>query len=175
MGIELPVSINISLKQLEQADFVGHLIAIVEQYGVDYAMLELEVTETIAMNDVDDAAKVLRELHAQGFLISIDDFGTGYSSLSYLMLYPIHTLKIDRAFIRDISSSDEVKLVDIIINMAHQLGVDVIAEGVETREQMEYLKNHHCRYIQGYLISKPLPVEEITQMLIRSQSQPVFY
>ncbi|WP_195574190.1 putative bifunctional diguanylate cyclase/phosphodiesterase [Paenibacillus sp. 1001270B_150601_E10] len=170
-GIEIPTaSMNVSLKQLEHMEYMERLLMTLQKYGIHPSRIELEITESIAMCDQDHILQTLNELHKHGLLLSMDDFGTGYASLSYITLYPLNTLKIDRSFIDAITASDQIKLVDIIISMAHQLGVEVIAEGVETHAQMEYLRARDCVMMQGYLFSKPLPACELTDWLYRYQA-----
>lgn len=172
-GVALPVSINVSIKQMRDPNFVPTLMSMLKEYKIDSSLIKLEVTESIAISDTERATRMLHELNGNGISIYLDDFGTGYSSLSYLMTYPIDNLKIDRAFIKDISSPQKVKLIDMIVYMAQQLGINVVAEGVETREQLEYLRNINCRFIQGYYFSQPLPVKELTALL-SNYKYPVF-
>ena len=118
------------------------------------------------MDDIDTASSTMRALHCSGVRISIDDFGTGYSSLSHLKRFPINTIKIDRSFIRDITiDSDDAAIVSAIIAMAHNMGLRVIAEGVETREQLDYLKTLDCDEVQGFLFSPPIPHEDATEFV----------
>ena len=134
--------------------------------------LELEITETVIMDNLDTAVETLNRLHNQGFRIAIDDFGTGYSSLSYLKHLPLDTLKIDRSFLRDIMTDDYDKtIVKTIIAMAHSMDLTVTAEGVETQEQLALLRQYACDEIQGYLFSRPVPSDEATQLL-QSKTHP---
>jgi diguanylate cyclase (GGDEF)-like protein len=129
-------------------------------------MLELEITESVLMHNAQATVEMLEQLNRMGLKLAVDDFGTGYSSLSYLKRFPIHTLKIDQSFVRDVTSDgDDASLVTAIIAMGHALQLNVIAEGVETPEQLDFLRRHGCDGMQGYLFSRPLPVEEITRLL----------
>ncbi|MHB1140389.1 MAG: EAL domain-containing protein [Sulfuricaulis sp.] len=129
-------------------------------------MLELEITESVLMHNAEATVEMLEQLNRMGLRLAVDDFGTGYSSLSYLKRFPIHTLKIDQSFVRDVTSDgDDASLVTAIIAMGHALELNVIAEGVETPEQLEFLRRHGCDGMQGYLFSRPLPAQEITRLL----------
>ena len=126
----------------------------------------MELTESSIMVDAVETINLLREFKKMGLNLSVDDFGTGYSSLNYLKRFPLDTLKIDRSFVMDIhKQSDDSAITHAIIAMAHGLNLNVIAEGVETKEQMEFLKKHGCDEIQGYLVCKPMPVDRITRYL----------
>jgi EAL domain-containing protein (putative c-di-GMP-specific phosphodiesterase class I) len=129
-------------------------------------LLELEITESVIMQHRQRTADAMNAFSRLGVRLAIDDFGTGYSSLGYLRKFPIDTLKIDQSFVRDImDDDDDASITAAIIVMAHSLKLDVIAEGVESREQMEYLRLHGCSAMQGFLFSRPLPPEEVTQLL----------
>jgi len=133
--------------------------------------LELEITESIAMKDVEFSGEILTELSADGIHISIDDFGTGSSSLRYLKRFPIDVLKIDQTFVRDLTSDiSDAAITVAMITMAHSLELKVIAEGVETEEQLEFLRSHRCNEIQGYLFSRPVPAEAFTKVLQEGRS-----
>lgn len=151
------LAINLSARQLRQNNLPDVMRDILASNTIAAPDLELEITETSLMQNTDGAALALRELKSLGITLSLDDFGTGYSSLSYLRRFPIDTLKIDRAFIRDISSdpSDAV-LVRAIIELAHSLGMRTVAEGVETSDQLQFLRTHSCNFAQGYFIARPL-------------------
>lgn len=160
-GHFLVVSINVSSVQLENEFFIQDISLLAEEIGLDKSYIELEITETHIMNNIQKALATLEELSAKGFKISIDDFGTGYSSLSYLKKLPAQTIKIDRSFVLDIDKDDDDRsIVGAIIAMAHSLGKDVIAEGSETQEHIDALKHLHCYKIQGYFFSKPLVIEK---------------
>lgn len=160
----LKLSVNISVVQLMQANFVQVVADILTETGLPPEQLELELTESVLMEKFEDNIRKLRELRDMGVQIALDDFGTGYSSLTYLRKLPITALKIDKAFIDDIAVGDST-IIGSIIEMAHQLGLVVVAEGVEIKEQFAYLKQQGCDIIQGYLISRPLPPEEFTVMV----------
>jgi diguanylate cyclase (GGDEF)-like protein/PAS domain S-box-containing protein len=154
------ISVNLSPLQFVQTNLVERILATLAKHGVPASQLELEITETAMMTNLGKTVETLNQLVAAGIAISIDDFGTGYSSLSYLKRFPINTLKIDRSFIRDLANdTSDAQLVETIILMAHNLGIDVVAEGVETKEQLDWLKSCGCQQIQGYFYSKPLQVE----------------
>ncbi len=171
-GIEVgTASMNVSLKQLEHMDYKDRVLSTLERYAIHPSRLELEITESIAMCDQEHILHTLNELHEQGLKLSMDDFGTGYASLSYITLYPLNTIKIDRTFVEATTVSDQIKLIDMIISMTHQLGLEVIAEGVETVEQMEYLQARQCVLMQGYLFSKPLPANEFIIWLHQYEAQ----
>ncbi|MDD2463880.1 MAG: EAL domain-containing protein [Desulfobulbus sp.] len=164
----LSISVNLSPLQFIQANLVERILAILNQYHVPSEQLELEITETAMMNNLAKTVATLNELVAAGLTIAIDDFGTGYSSLSYLKRFPIRTLKIDRSFVRDITEDpSDAQLVETIILMAHNLGITVVAEGVETSAQLEWLKNCNCEQIQGFFYSKPLPADDFIGFLDR--------
>ena len=131
--------------------------------------LELEITESATMEDIDKAVAILCTFNKMGLHLSIDDFGTGYSSLNYLKRFPIHTLKIDQSFIRNLDTSfEDAAIVKSIITLAHSLRLSVVAEGVETKEQFDYLDNLGCDEIQGYLFSPPVSASEFSKMLSSS-------
>lgn len=166
--LAVPVSVNLSIRQFMQQNLKDKIATILRETGLSPQYLELEITETMTM-DVQYATQCLLELTRLGVSISIDDFGTGYSSLNYLKNLPIGRLKIDRSFVRDIQQDPgDAAIVAAIIAMAHNLNLQVIAEGVETEEQMNFLKQHACDEIQGYFWSPPLPSEQITQILVRN-------
>lgn len=158
---QVPVSINLSARQFEAGNFVDDLRETLERTGASPSMIEMEITESHLMTDVEAAIKQLHGIKELGVAISIDDFGTGYSSLSYLKRFPVDTLKIDRSFIKDIPGDiNDVEITGAIIAMAQKLGLEVIAEGVETIEQLHFLDLNGCHLIQGYYFSKPLPASE---------------
>jgi diguanylate cyclase (GGDEF)-like protein len=161
-GIALArVAVNLSARQFQQPDLVSKVVAILAETGLPAAYLELEVTESMVMSDVEKTISVLRELHSHGIALSLDDFGTGYSSLSYLKRFPLHALKIDRSFVRDIlDDPNDAVITSSIITLAQSLGLNVIAEGVETAEQSAYLQDRGCHKLQGYLFSKPVDARQ---------------
>jgi EAL domain-containing protein (putative c-di-GMP-specific phosphodiesterase class I)/CheY-like chemotaxis protein len=161
-----PVAVNLSAHQFRQRHLVKMATGVLLDSGIDGRYLELEMTESAVMEDVDRVIKVLRELKDVGMAISIDDFGTGYSSLSYLKQFAIDKLKVDQSFVREITRDpSDAAIVVAIITMAHSLGLNVIAEGVETQGQLEYLRSHGCDEMQGYFFSRPVPVGDFEQML----------
>ncbi|MDF2936777.1 MAG: diguanylate cyclase [Paenibacillaceae bacterium] len=168
----VPVSVNLSMRQFLQHDLKGKIHAVLEDTQLPAHFLELEITESMTM-DVEFATKSLKELKSLGLQISIDDFGTGYSSLHFLKKFPIDKLKIDRSFVRDVMfDPNDAAIVATIISMTHHLNLLVIAEGVETREQMHFLRDNQCNLIQGYWYSPPLPAPEMQKMLKQSHPLP---
>ena len=166
----LRVAVNLSARQFAQPDLVQSIMGILQETGLAAHHLEIELTESMVMTDVERAIGTLRELKAIGVKLSIDDFGTGYSSLSYLKRFPIDVLKIDRSFVRDITlDADDAAIVASIISLSHNLNLKVIAEGVETQEQLMYLRQHDCDQMQGYYFSKPLPADAFEWMLQRGR------
>jgi EAL domain-containing protein (putative c-di-GMP-specific phosphodiesterase class I) len=160
------VSVNISSLQFRQPSFIGTVNKVLQDTGLDPKYLELELTESILMEATESAIQTLNELKSMGVRISIDDFGTGYSSLSYLKRFPIDTLKIDRSFVRDVTSDpDDKAIINAIIALARTLNLKVIAEGVETIQQLVCLHEQGSDGMQGYLFSPPLPKESLTQLL----------
>ncbi len=164
----LSISVNLSLRQFQQADLVAQVRELLEAHGLEARWLELELTESIAMQEAEEAVRITTELNELGISLSIDDFGTGYSSLSYLKRFRLARLKIDLSFIRDIVTDPEDEaIVDTIISMAGNLGLKTIAEGVETREQRDLLIAKGCDGMQGYYFSKPVPAEDFAELLRR--------
>lgn len=163
----LSVAVNLSSRQFQQLDLVSMVKQVLSETKLDPKYLELEITETVAMQDVELTSRVLKDLGKIGVTISIDDFGTGYSSLSYLKDFPIHSLKIDQSFVRDLANDDNhTAITTAIIALAHGLNLTVVAEGVETEEQFNLLRILKCEVMQGYLFSHPLSTEEATRMLM---------
>lgn len=165
----LILSVNVSAKQLHHADFADQVKAAVQHYGINPGLLKLELTESMLLDDLDDTIRTMWSLRDFGIGFSLDDFGTGYSSLQYLKNLPLSQLKIDQSFVRDIvyDNSDRA-IVRTIIAMAHSLNLSVIAEGVETKEQRQLLLNIGCTHYQGYLFSKPVPIEEFEALIKQS-------
>ncbi len=165
-GLSLRVAVNLSARQFTQPDLIGNIITTLQRTGLPADRLKLEITESLLMEDVEKVIVILRALKDIGVKIAIDDFGTGYSSLSYLKRFPLDFLKIDRSFIRDIQSDpDDAAITLAILAMAHSMRLDVIAEGVETDEQLAFLHAHHCKEVQGFYFSPPRPVDDITRLL----------
>jgi diguanylate cyclase (GGDEF)-like protein/PAS domain S-box-containing protein len=164
------VGVNLSGRQLQRKDLVAIVHAVLKDTGCAPRLLELEVTESIMMEDPELAINTLQTLHDMGVQLAMDDFGTGYSSLAYLKRFPLHRLKIDRSFVNGIPDDEEdTAIVQTIIMLARQLTLKVVAEGVETEAQRNFLKAHGCNEIQGYLISRPIPAGQM-ESLFRSQS-----
>ncbi|MBF0444557.1 MAG: EAL domain-containing protein, partial [Magnetococcales bacterium] len=162
----LKVAVNLSARQFRQEGLVDLVQSVLNEVGLPPEMLELEITESMVMDDVDEAINVLQQLRSLGVSIAVDDFGTGYSSLSYLRRFPIHILKIDQSFVRDLTSdSKDAAIIESIVSLAKGLDLLVVAEGVESREQQVFLDSVGCDEIQGYFYSKPLPTQEFTKFL----------
>ncbi len=173
-GVELRVSVNVSPIQVRHDGFVETVAGVLADTGVNAAGLELELTEAILMQDIQAGSRLLARLRQMGIRLSIDDFGTGYSSLNYLHKLPADTLKIDQSFVRDIGKNAcEGSIVKAIIDLGHDIGMSVLAEGVETEAQRDYLVRHGCDEAQGYLFSRPVPAEEIDRLLQRSSGPDV--
>lgn len=165
-GLRLPISVNLSVHQFRDKKIVETVRSIVEQSGIDPSLLELEITESMAM-DIQKALPILVALSEIGVLISIDDFGTGYSSLNYLKNLPVHQLKIDKSFVDDIMlDSWDAAIISTVVTLAHNLNMKVIAEGVETAEQADKLHAMKCDEAQGYYFHRPLPLEEFNDLLL---------
>ncbi|MGL5508541.1 MAG: putative bifunctional diguanylate cyclase/phosphodiesterase, partial [Microcoleaceae cyanobacterium] len=164
----LMISVNLSGKQFSQKHLVQKVHNIVTIAGIDPQNLKLEITESVVMQDVDIAIDILEQLKALDIKLGIDDFGTGYSSLSYLNLFPTNTLKVDKSFVGKMevmANGTNIAIVKTIITLAHVLGMDVIAEGIETVEQLNKLRILGCEHGQGYFFAKPLPVDQATALL----------
>ena len=171
MGLpEMVIAVNLSSVQFRQEHFAEKLSQMIEESGVLNKSLELELTEAVAMHNPEYVIGIMNDLHAKGIRMAIDDFGTGYSSLSYLKQFNAHKLKIDQSFVRELStSSDDRAIVSAIINMAKNLGMKTIAEGVETEEQLSFLRTHGCNEIQGYIFSKAITADEFTEYVIKNR------
>ncbi|MGO4275087.1 putative bifunctional diguanylate cyclase/phosphodiesterase, partial [Paenibacillus sp. TAF58] len=168
------IAVNISPCQFQDESFSDKAIQIIEQTGIDPSFLEFEITESSIMQNMDKTVAVLDKLCTKGISISIDDFGIGYSSLNYLKQFPIHCLKIDRSFVKNIhSNKDDWAITNAIIHLGHALEVQVVAEGVEEWSQLEILKETTCTTIQGYLLSPPVSAVEIEQTFHRNNNRPV--
>jgi EAL domain-containing protein (putative c-di-GMP-specific phosphodiesterase class I) len=161
----LTISVNVSIKQLSNPDFIKQIQTVLAKTGLEHRSLKLEVTESFMIEDTK-IVKVLEQFKEMGIQIHIDDFGTGYSSLRYINQYPVSALKIDRSFIDKIGRGGEnSEIVKAIVNLAHNLNIDVIAEGVEKVEHLSALKALQCNYVQGYFFSHPLNTEETENLL----------
>lgn len=162
----LRIAVNLSGRELDDEGIVDHIQETLEAHGVTADRLEVELTEEIFIQNIEHNLNQLSKLHKLGVHLAIDDFGVGYSSLGYLRDFPVDLLKIDRSFITDVTERhDDAVITRAVINLAHNLGIQVVAEGVETREQLNFLKNHRCDLIQGYFISRPIPAAELEQAL----------
>jgi diguanylate cyclase (GGDEF)-like protein/PAS domain S-box-containing protein len=171
LGVAIPVAINLSAVQFKQKDLVEDIANRLNEYGVSGEMLELELTESLFLEDVNAMSKTLGRLKDLGVSLAVDDFGTGYSSLAYLKRYPIDKVKIDRSFVLDIPrDADDVAITVAIINLAASLNLKVVAEGVETQEQAHFLEEHQCDFLQGYLIARPLPSADALAWLQRHRA-----
>ncbi|WP_017879340.1 bifunctional diguanylate cyclase/phosphodiesterase [Janthinobacterium sp. CG3] len=170
---ELRVAVNLSARQFTQKGLLQSIADVLGETGLEARLLDLELTESMVMNDVDQAIAILRNLKGLGVHVAIDDFGTGYSSLSYLRRFPIDVLKIDQSFVNDIANDAEgAAIVLSIISLAHSLRLSVVAEGVETAEQLDYLRAHGCEQMQGYYFSRPLPAAAFEQLLREGRGLP---
>lgn len=159
-------SVNVSARQFRNRNFVSSVEEILARTGLESRWLELEITESMLMGDIAPIVTRMEDLRRLGVSLSIDDFGTGYSSLSYLSSFPITTLKIDRAFIADVQSNPQTaKIARAIIGLSRGLNLEIIAEGAEQIEQIEFLQQHGCNFVQGFFYSKPLPAIEFATML----------
>ena len=161
----LSISVNLSGKQFSQPDLIDCISQILNETGLDASSLKIEITESAIIENIDAAALMLKRIKALGIRLCLDDFGTGYSSLSYLHRFPIDTLKIDRSFVSRINLPKNVEIVKTILTLARNLGMDVVAEGVETREQVLQLTGLNCEYVQGYLLSKPIDGRAMRELI----------
>jgi diguanylate cyclase (GGDEF)-like protein len=166
------ISVNLSARQFEQPNLVEVVSQILEETGLTASYLELEVTESFLMGDVQRSVNTLEQLRELGILLALDDFGTGYSSLNYLKRFPVTMLKIDRSFVQDVTSNpDSAAVTDAIIALAKSLRLNITAEGIETQEQLDYLQKRGCEEGQGFYFSRPVPADAIAQMLKESSQQ----
>lgn len=165
----LSIAVNVSAQQFKLPDFVDRVAAVLRTFDVEASQLKLELTESVVLSDVVDVAAKMHALKALGVKLSLDDFGTGYSSLSYLKQLPLDQLKIDKSFVRDIATDpNDAVMVQTIIDMAQNFRLSVIAEGVETEDQLDFLKRHGCMAYQGYLFGKPMPIGDVEKSLERA-------
>jgi EAL domain-containing protein (putative c-di-GMP-specific phosphodiesterase class I) len=162
-GLRVRVAINLSVHQLRQADFVHRIREVFQRHQIDPSLITFEITESVAMEDTQATMHAFERLASAGVILSIDDFGTGYSSLSYLRKLCARQLKIDRSFIQDLNGSADAKaIVEAVIGLAHALGLNVVAEGVETADQQRILQELGCDELQGFLFAKPMPAPQLT-------------
>jgi EAL domain-containing protein (putative c-di-GMP-specific phosphodiesterase class I) len=158
----MTMAVNVSAIQFRSKDFLERMFAIIGETGMDARSLEIEITESVLVKHAEVATVILRAIRDIGVRVSVDDFGTGYSSLSYLRKFPLDSIKIDQSFVRQITPKPEdAGIVSAIISMGHGLNLRVIAEGVETDEDLAFLKAHHCDEAQGFLFTRPLPAEKL--------------
>lgn len=167
------MSVNVSPVQFVQEDFIEKLFKKIEKSGIDKKHLEIEITEDVLIDNVEDTISKLNKIREQGVGLSLDDFGTGYSSLRYLQLLPLTTLKIDKSFVSNIAEKDgfEAKLTESIISLVSKMGLNTIAEGVENEEQLKMIQKFNCRTIQGFLLGKPMPKEQCEKLLVENLSK----
>lgn len=168
------IAINVSARQFKQTGFIALVEEVINSTGIDPSQLELELTESLLIDDLEHTLEALSLLRKMGVRMAIDDFGTGYSSLNYLKRFPVDTLKIDQSFIRGLpESAEDGQITRTIISMAHNLGLGVIAEGVETQEQLEFLRQVECEEVQGFYFSKPLPEKELLAFTKSHKNEPL--
>ena len=166
----LSLAVNVSARQFRQSGFVRQVSEVVEQNGIDPSLLKIELTESTVLENVADTIEKMHALKSIGVRFSMDDFGTGYSSLAYLTQLPLDQLKIDQSFVRNIGTKlSDAMIIQTIIGMANNLGIEVIAEGVETEAQREFLLGAGCKLFQGYLFGRPVPLETFAQLLAQPQ------
>jgi EAL domain-containing protein (putative c-di-GMP-specific phosphodiesterase class I) len=162
----LSIAVNVSARQFRELGFVSQVREAIATSGIDPAVLKLELTESLVLHNVEHSIEKMHELRSLGIRFSMDDFGTGYSSLSYLSRLPIDQLKIDQSFVRNITTDQhDAAIVQTIISMAQGLGLEVIAEGVETEAQREFLELRGCHNYQGYLYARPMPIHDVEALL----------
>jgi EAL domain-containing protein (putative c-di-GMP-specific phosphodiesterase class I) len=168
----LTLAVNVSMKELRQPDFVEQVLDVLVRTGVDPCKVKLEITESQLMDKVEDSIAKMTTLKSRGVNFALDDFGTGYSSLAYLKRLPLEKLKIDRSFVSDVlTDPNDAVIAKAIVVLAQQLGLEVIAEGVETEEQRRFLAQNGCHAYQGYLFSRPLPLNEFEHLLTTARSE----
>lgn len=164
----VPLAINITADEFQSPNFIQNIQSLLKKYNIPPIYLELEITENVVITDIELVMKIIIELQSMGIKVSIDDFGTGYSSLAYLRRLPIDKIKIDRSFIQEVATNDsDLTIVKTMVELSHGLGKRVLAEGVETKEQLQLLRNIGCDAVQGYFVSKPISEEEFTKYLTR--------
>jgi EAL domain-containing protein (putative c-di-GMP-specific phosphodiesterase class I) len=167
----LVVAVNLSGRDFQNTALAAKVSGLVREAGIDPSLLEIEITESVAMHDFQRTLHILQGLRTEGIRVAIDDFGTGYSSLAYLKRFPIQTLKIDRAFIKDMMDNPQDRaIVNAIIGMAHAMDMEVLAEGVERPDQLQYLLDKGCDRAQGYHFGKPVPAQDFQAMLLQQKT-----
>lgn len=171
-GIQINrIAINFSSKEIEQKDFVEKVLLALQTHEVQARLLEIEVTESVLMRDMENTINKIKQLHDKGISIAIDDFGTGYSSLSLLQKLPITRLKIDRSFIQDMEEETDRSIIEAIAHMARGLKLEMVAEGVEQDYQLRYLQQLKCPVVQGYVFSQGVPADEAKKFINSTQNQ----
>jgi diguanylate cyclase (GGDEF)-like protein len=166
VGRNLKIAVNVSPRQFRQTDFTDQVRTCLEMTGANPARLKLELTESVVLERIEEVIERMRDLQSIGVSFSLDDFGTGFSSLSYLKRLPLDQVKIDQTFVRDVvSDPNDGTIVRAIVAMSHSLGIEVMAEGVETQEQLDFLKQSGCNHYQGFLFGQPLPIDEWDALL----------
>jgi EAL domain-containing protein (putative c-di-GMP-specific phosphodiesterase class I) len=169
----LRIAVNVSARELREKDFVAIVLAALTETGIEPGCLELELTESFLMQDATVTGAVLQALKDLGVMLALDDFGTGYSSLSHLRRFPIDTLKIDQSFVRDLATdADDASIVNAVISMGESLHMRVVAEGVETRDQVAFLQQHGCPVGQGYYFGRPVLAGQLTPLLRANFAEP---
>ncbi|HML61049.1 MAG TPA: EAL domain-containing protein [Solidesulfovibrio sp.] len=165
---KLTLSVNISGRQFKRPDFVEEVAGILTETGIDPSLVRLELTESVLMDNADEAVATIKRLKALSVKVVIDDFGTGYSSLSYIQRFPFDSLKVDRSFVGNMNEAEQnMEIVRAIIAMAHKLGLEVVAEGVELDEHRTALTDLHCESAQGFYFSRPVPGDELDALIKR--------
>lgn len=171
-GRSFKLAVNLSARQFRQSDLIAEIERVIDITGIEPSCLELEITESILMGDIDSALRMMEQIRSLGVQLAIDDFGTGFSSLNYLKRFPINTLKIDQSFVRDLTvDSEDAAIVKSIIALGHSLQLSVVAEGVEDQSQLDFLQQHSCDVVQGYFISKPLSVDDFQKQVVTVRQQ----
>jgi EAL domain-containing protein (putative c-di-GMP-specific phosphodiesterase class I) len=168
---ELSIAVNLTSRQFSDENLLRDIAGILHETGMPPHLLELEITESLLIHDVEETVRIMTGLKAMGIKIAVDDFGTCYSSLSTLRQFPLDAIKIDRSFIRDVTTTSgepdtqKQDLADAIIAMGRTLSLTVVAQGVETKDQADYLRLHACDEVQGFYFNKPLPIDQVTELL----------
>jgi len=171
----LSIAVNLTARQFAEEHLLQDVRSILAATGMDPHLLELEITESMLIHDVESTRRILTELKAFGVRIAIDDFGTGYTSLATLQRFPLDTIKIDRSLIRDIAgTTEDTGLADAIIAMGKSLSLTVVAQGVETKDQAEFLRTHACDELQGFYFKKPLPADQFTKLLFAQVTEVTY-
>jgi EAL domain-containing protein (putative c-di-GMP-specific phosphodiesterase class I) len=168
LGVSLPISINLSPRQFQESGLLAQVAGVLDETGLPSELLIFEITESMVMADISSAREVMKKLNRLGVRLAIDDFGTGHSSLAYLKQFPVHEVKVDRAFVQGVAESPvDSAIVRAVIDLANAMGIDTVAEGVETKSQVAGLKMLGCQVAQGYYFSHPLHADEFDRLLTR--------